>query len=100
MHAGLNDYYPRVLAEAMACGRPCLAFAEAIAPDVIPPGCGLRLDCDAFVAPVRALLDDPARCRAMSRQARVHAEAHLGLYSTRPALCVLLDRLGRPAVRD
>lgn len=94
MHAGTNDYFPRVIAEAAACGLPCLAFARAIAPDVIPPGCGLRLPNTKYVTPIRALLDDTQRLHRMGRNARRYAARHLHKYSARRPLKTMLQRLG------
>lgn len=93
MHPGLRDHYPRVLAEAAACGTPSVAFAEAIAPDVLPPECGLRVTRDGYIAQIIGLLGDPDRLERMSRSSREHAVAHAGRDSARPALEQLFDRL-------
>jgi len=94
MHAGSNDYFPRVLAEAAACGLPLLAFSDAIAPDVLPPGCGLRLDRDSYEAEIEALLSDPELLDFMAERARTYATDSLHKSSTRGPLHEMLRRFG------
>lgn len=72
-HAGRRDYFPRAIAEAMACGRPVVAFAGRIGPDVMPPHCGLLVTGRDYRVAVDALLRDPARMTAMAAAAREHA---------------------------
>ena len=86
MHASYRDYSPRVIAEAAACGTPILAFAQAIAPDVLPPGCGLRLNQQHYVAEIEMLLDDESLVKAMGSRAREYAVNYLGKNSTREPL--------------
>jgi glycosyltransferase involved in cell wall biosynthesis len=78
MHTGFRDFYPRVLAEALACGVPCVAFTPAIAPDVLPTQCGLLVPPRRFIPPLRELLLDKNRLRLMAQQARLHALEHMG----------------------
>lgn len=94
MHAGLNDYFPRVIAEAAACGLPCFGFAEAIADDVIPPGCGRRLPRSNYAPLIREVLQDETMRRAMSTNARRYAVESLGMYSSRAPQQEMLERLG------
>jgi len=86
MHPSYRDFSPRVITEAAACGSPILAFADAIAPDVLPPGCGLRLNDQHFVEEVSLLLDNKELVDKMGEWARMHAIEHLGKESTRNPL--------------
>ena len=98
MHPSHRDYAPRVIAEAAACGTPILAFAHAIAPDVLPPGCGLRLDRTYYEEEIGMLLDDEDLIDAMGTRARSYAVEHLGKESAREALERMIRRVG-PAER-
>ena len=93
MHTGFRDYYPRVIAEALACGIPCVAYSPGIAPDVLPPGCGLLVPRRNFVAPIQDLLVDKERMRQMGIQARSHALAHIGKDACKKALQEMFARL-------
>lgn len=78
MHTGFRDFYPRVIAEAMACGLPCIAFARTIAPGILPSNCGMLLEHRSFIPPILDLLKDKKRLLEMGRQARQHALTHTG----------------------
>jgi glycosyltransferase involved in cell wall biosynthesis len=105
LHTGLRerrpsrDFFPRVIAEAMACGVPPAAFREGIGADVIPEGCGLRVPRANYEEEIAALLADEPRRRAMATAARARAEATLGPRSPEPALRAAVDRLKR-ALRE
>ncbi len=86
VHTSRREFFPRTLVEAAACGVPGVAFAEAIAPDVLPPDCGLRLEGDDVVGPIQRLLQDEARRQAMGRRSRERAVAHWGKRSSQAPL--------------
>lgn len=81
-HPSSNDYYPRVIAEAMACGVPPLAFADSIAEDVILPGTGERLPRQGFDRVVASLVRNEAKVERMSSVARSVACNRLNKYSS------------------
>ena len=93
MHTSLRDYYPRVIAEAAACGLPCLAFNEAIKEDVIPDLCGLRVRRSDFVEPILRLSRNEADISAMGVCAREHARRNLGKYSSRLPMETMMEKL-------
>jgi glycosyltransferase involved in cell wall biosynthesis len=86
VHTGLRDFYPRVIAEAMACGLPCIAFDRTIAPEVLPSDCGLLVQQHNFIPPISELLNDKKRLREMGQQAREHALKHMGKDACQKAL--------------
>ena len=85
-HPGRREFYPRVLAEAAACGLPAIAFEGSIAGDVLPPGVGLRLTPRDFLGRIGQLLSDSDRLRYMGENARIYAKENLNIYSSRSAL--------------
>ena len=93
MHTSLRDHFPRVLAEAAACGLPCLAFAKAIKEDVIPDGCGLRLKQDKMLNAVVQLSQDENRLNEMSRRCRAYAVRSMGKTSSRQPMEEMLRRI-------
>ena len=95
-HAGLREFFPRVLAEAAACGLPRAAFASVISPEVIPADTGLLLDRDDFVEPIIDLISDETRLRDIGLQGRRYALDSLTKYSSREPLLKMLERLGEP----
>jgi glycosyltransferase involved in cell wall biosynthesis len=98
MHTSFRDFYPRVLAEAMACGLPCIAFKKGIAPEVLPPDCGLLVSHRDFTGPIAELLKDHPRRLQLGQQARRHALEHMGADACLKALEKLFLRLeSRPA---
>lgn len=84
-----------VMAEAMACGTPVVAFARGAAPEIIVDGeTGYLVDdVDGMVAAVRRVEHiDPARCRRHVLEhfsPPVMAERYLAVYRT------ILDRTAR-----
>ena len=90
LHAGRRDYFPRAIVEAMACGRPVVAFDDRIGADVVPPDGGLLVTDADYRARVAALLGDSARLAAMGAAARAHAVATHGLRSSESACRTLL----------
>jgi glycosyltransferase involved in cell wall biosynthesis len=93
MHTGLRDFSPRVIAEAMACGLPCIAFAGTIDPEVLPLDCGLLVQQRNFVPSISELLEDKKRLREMGQQARKHALKHMSKNACRKALEEMFLRL-------
>jgi glycosyltransferase involved in cell wall biosynthesis len=95
MHTGLRDFYPRVIAEAMACGLPCIAFDRTIAPEVLPLDCGLLVQQRNFILPISELLKDKKRLREMGQQARKHALKHMSKDACQKALKEMFLHLDR-----
>jgi glycosyltransferase involved in cell wall biosynthesis len=75
--------FGRVLAEAMAVGRPVIAARCGGIPEVVEDGVtGLLVpssDVGAFTAAVVRLLEDPALCRRLGGAGRRRAEARFGI---------------------
>ncbi len=75
--------FGRVLAEAMAVGRPVVAARCGGIPEVVEDGVtGLLVpstDVGAFTAAVVKLLEDPALCRRLGDAGRCRAEARFGI---------------------
>lgn len=93
IHPGENDFFPRVLSEAAACGCILLAFADSIAPDVLPPDCGLRLERETYVNEIQELFDDNVLMKEMGNNARIYAVESLHKYSTRGPMEKMLQKL-------
>ncbi|HEY5755690.1 MAG TPA: glycosyltransferase [Steroidobacter sp.] len=78
-----------VLLEAMACGTPVVSTAYMGTADIVKPERGARVAPDneeGFANLVVELLDDPARRRAMSSEARAYAATwSAGAMTTRMA---------------
>lgn len=75
--------FGRVLAEAMAVGRPVVAARCGGIPEVVEDGVTGFLvpsaDVGAFTAAVVRLLDDPVLCRRLGGAGRRRAEARFGI---------------------
>jgi glycosyltransferase involved in cell wall biosynthesis len=68
------DPFPCVVHEAMACGKPVIAFANSGgAPEALDEDSGVVVpygDADALARALRELADDPARAAALGDRAR------------------------------
>jgi glycosyltransferase involved in cell wall biosynthesis len=75
--------FGRVLAEAMAVGRPVVAARCGGIPEIVEDGVTGFLvpsaDVGAFTAAVVRLLEDPALCRRLGHDGRRRAEAQFGI---------------------
>ncbi|MCI4319006.1 MAG: glycosyltransferase family 4 protein [Thermoplasmata archaeon] len=78
-----DEPFGLVAVEAMACGRPVVAYASGALPEIVLDGeTGLlvpRGDTRALRAAVKSLLSDESRCAAMGVAARRRAETHFGV---------------------
>jgi glycosyltransferase involved in cell wall biosynthesis len=72
-----------VLAEAMAAGKPCAAYAASSTPEVVLDGTtGLLApegDDAQLARCIARLLDDPQLCADLGRAGRLHVETNLTL---------------------
>lgn len=91
VHPGRQEWFPRAIPEAMACGLPVVAFDDRFGPDIVPPETGLLVGEPDYRASVAALLADPARIEAMGAAARAHVERHHGPRSSEAACRRLIE---------
>jgi hypothetical protein len=92
-HAGVRDFFPRVIPEAMATALPCIGFRNAISEEVIPKKCGLRVKKTNFVNPIKRFIEQPEKIREYGQNARNHVIEHFGLYSSKKPMLNMLNRL-------
>jgi glycosyltransferase involved in cell wall biosynthesis len=92
-HAGIQDFFPRVIPEAMATGLPAIGFKKIISKEVIPEDCGLRLNENDFIAPIMNLLKDAEKLRSYSENARPYTVKKFGIYSSLDPMIDMLQRL-------
>ncbi|HEY4439764.1 MAG TPA: glycosyltransferase [Candidatus Elarobacter sp.] len=80
VHASLEDNFPGMLLESLACGTPAVAFDAGGVADIVEDGqCGRLVavgDERALEEAVVALIDDPERRRRMGEGARVRVTEH------------------------
>ena len=77
---GDRDGIPNSLLEAMASGLAVVASDVAGIPEVLLPGCGLRVapaDAAALASALGSLADDPCLRAQLGAAARRHVVAHL-----------------------
>lgn len=89
-HTSLNDFFPRVIPEAVSCGLPVIAFQDAIKADVLPSHIGLRISKEDVNNQINHLLQDKDRLKTMGMNARNHAVERWSKHSTLPILKELL----------
>ena len=86
-----RDFYPRAIAEALACGLPCIGFDDAIQKDIIPNDCGIIVKRKEVVSKSVPLFTDPEKLSKMSYNARKYASENIGKYSAKPVLEKVLN---------
>ncbi len=76
----LSEGLPLVLLEAMAAGKPCVAFRLGPMPEVIADGVtGLLTEpgsAQALAQAIATLLKDPSRCEALGQAGRARVREH------------------------
>lgn len=92
-HTGQQDFFPRVIPEAMAAGLPAIGFEHIISVEVIPKDCGLRVPKDNFITPIKNLLDDTDRLAYYTENARALTVDRFGIYSSLNPMKDMLQRL-------
>lgn len=97
VHAGMVEGMPLGLIEAQACARPVIAYAVAGVPEAVVDGVtGLLApgrDVSALAQHMQALIDEPARRRAMGVRGREHVLAQHDLEAQADTYADLLTRL-------
>lgn len=89
-----RDFYPRAIAEAFACGVPCVGFDDAIQKDIIPENCGIIIQRKNVISEVDRLLSDKIKLTEMVTNARERTKNFINKYSAKPALEMMLKKLG------
>ncbi len=94
-----NEGVPQALAQAMACALPVVTTPVGSIEELIADGrTGLLVapsDAHALANALGALLDDPARARALGSAALEHARAHLGEETMIEAMMGVFSRARR-----
>jgi glycosyltransferase involved in cell wall biosynthesis len=97
VHPGDPEPFGLVNVEAMAMGKPVVAFAHGALPEIVldqitgilvPPG-----DLDALVSAVLALLSSPEKAAQMGKAGRARVEAHFTARKMTDAIDALLSDL-------
>lgn len=86
VHPSLNEGFPRVFAEAFACGVPVVALRRGIAGGLPNPDVGLLVSERELIPTVHRVLSDPAELERRGRAALRYAQEH---YSVDAAAQVL-----------
>ena len=102
VHCAEAEPFGRVVVEAMAAGRPVVAFADGGVPEIVADGETGRLvpagDEAAMAAAVAALVADPDAARALGQAGRRRAEVRFGAPGHARAIeAVYAELLGRGA---
>jgi glycosyltransferase involved in cell wall biosynthesis len=90
-------------AEAMACGTPVVATSAGALSEIVAEGTGLRVppgEVEPLAQAIRALLADPARCRAMGEAGARHIRDRFSWQRTAEETLALYEEvLGVRALR-
>lgn len=73
VHVAIREGLPRAVVEAMACGRPVVAYRSTLPGGLVHGEHGLLVTPETLEAEVGILLNDPARLEAMGGAARCYA---------------------------
>lgn len=93
---------PAKLFDAMAMGRPIVATAVSMIPEILD-GCGLVVppgDIGQLADAIRRLVGDPDTAAALGRRARARCVAEYSFRAARARLFPLIDRLASGRVLD
>lgn len=85
---------PAKLFDAMAMGRPVVATAVSMIPEILE-GCGMVVrpgDVEALAGAIRQVLDEPDLAATLGRRARARCVAEYSFAAVRDRLDALLDR--------
>lgn len=93
-HTGYGDFFPRVIAEAMASGLPCVAFQNYISEEVLPGNCGIRVQQEDYVEAIYAMVHSGNdKLAEYAENARLFAVHNFGIYSSQKPMQAMLQFL-------
>ena len=100
LHPTPGELFPNIVAEAMLVGRPLVAVDSGATPELVGPGghTGVLVaegDAAGIAAAIQALLEDPARRRAMSAAARQRITTEFPIDRMEQGYVRLMERLAR-----
>ncbi len=93
LHCADREPLGMALVEALACGRPVVAPADAGPLEIVDHGCGALYPPGDARAAARALVDAIARAPELGRNARARAESGFDRKLSRERFRVLIDGL-------
>jgi len=97
------DDLPNVVSEALQLGKPVIGTNHAGIPSQVTPATGVLVEpnnAPQLARAIRKLLEDPALCQQMSRDARLHFERTFSYDAVVPQYLRLYDELfGTPNFR-
>lgn len=89
-----EDPFPLVVLEAMASGKPVVAFGTGGIPEAVTPECGVlidKLDVVAMVASIDRLIGDPGGRASMGKAGRTRVEEFFDISKNIRAIKSIVD---------